>query len=126
MAICKYEGKFFLRFGYVKLKDDLPEEEKEDILLKMKIAFFLDEDRIFKKENPDGEIEFMHLSGFVGCKYSMKEFVKKYIDKIERLAVYVYCFDAGSPAFTVEYYLNDPHPDLNLGARPLQEAREYP
>jgi len=127
MAIARYEGKFFLRFGYFKLKDDLPEEEKKDLILKTKIVFDLSEDGTFIEEDPDGRIEFVHLSGFVGSdKYTMKEFVKKHIDKFECLAVYIYCFDAGSPAFTVEYFLNDPHPDLNLGARPLQEARERP
>lgn len=124
MPIAKYEGKFFLRFGYFKLRDDLSKEEREDMIFKTRMTFGLNEEGTFVKEDPDGRVEFVHLSGFIGSdKYSMKEFVKKHIDKFECLVVHIYCFDAGSPAFTVEYYLNDPHPDLDLGARPLRERK---
>ena len=127
MPIVKYEGKFFLKFGYFKLKDDLPEKEREDMIFKTRVSFGLPEEGTFVEEDPDGKIEFIHLSGLVDPdKDTMEEFVKKHIDKFERLAVHIYCFDAGSPAFTVEYSLNDPHPDLSIEARPLQEARERP
>jgi len=122
MAITKYEGKFFLRFGHFKLKDDLPEKERKDMIFKTRMAFGLDDERTFVEESPDGKIEFIHLSGLADpSKCIMEEFVEKHIDKFERLAVYVYCFDAASPAFSVEYFLNDPHPDLNIRAKPLRE-----